>query len=105
MLIEELSMSRVMSLPIAIIFALTSCNNGQDNKLVEANILDKNIAAGPQEKAFDDRYGVKINLPMQEDDFIKLLDRLKLTHSICGLRGTSNTMPTRRQESRVDLTG
>jgi len=63
---------------------------------------DSNIVAGPGEKTFNERYGLRLALPMDEKAFLGTLDRLKLRYELYGQRGSEREMPKPRR-SAIDM--
>lgn len=51
------------------------------------------IIAGPSEPTFEEKHGVKLNLPLAETEFLRILDTLKLEYRIFVERGTDVPIP------------
>jgi hypothetical protein len=82
----------VVVMSAAMIFP--SCNKAEENRIRITEEYKKRlpameqsgVVAGPGEKTFEEKYGLKISLPMPENQFVALLDRLKLRYHIAGQR-------------------
>ncbi len=92
---------KILKFGFAAIFLTASCHSKPIGNEVVVNNADR-IAAGHDEKSFVDRYGVKVNLPMQETDFLALVKKLKLHHEPCGGAG-NQSIPPSRHATKVDL--
>jgi hypothetical protein len=62
-----------------------------------------NIVAGPGEKTFEENYGVRVVLPMPENQFLALLDRLKLRYEIMGDRSSKIEISAPQHSHAIDL--
>jgi hypothetical protein len=68
---------------IAISVAATgvySCGHMNENEGDADRAHQSNIASGPREETFNQRYNLNISLPMPEKKFLDLLDHLKLSY-------------------------
>jgi hypothetical protein len=61
------------------------------------------IVAGPGEKTFEESQGVKVSLPIPEDNFLALLNRLKLPFEVIGERGTNAIVPHPWHSDTLDI--
>lgn len=51
------------------------------------------VVAGPSEKTFEERYGIKLHLPVRTDEFFRILDRRNLKHLLYAERGGNARIP------------
>jgi hypothetical protein len=66
-------------------------------------MIKSGIVAGPEEGTFEENQGVKLHLPMPEDQFVALLKRLKLEYEVVGERGTQMIIPTPWHSDKLDI--
>jgi hypothetical protein len=52
------------------------------------------IIAGPSEPTFEEKHGVKLNLPLAETEFLRILDTLKLNYHVYAERDSAVPIPT-----------
>ncbi len=96
---------------LAVALISTSCDkSGADRKRVAAEYQKRlpemersGIVAGPGEKTFEENQGVKLHLPMPEDEFLELLRRLNLSYDIHGEAGTKAEIPLPWHSDRLDI--
>ena len=71
----------------------------------ESAMFNSTMVAGQGEKTFAQKYGLNINLPLSEVQFLRLLHQLHLHYEMCGVRGVGAGLPPPRHETSIDLSG
>ena len=102
-----------LTLLLFLVGALTSvcCDKEEEHrKRVAADyqkrlteMIRSGIVAGPEEGTFEENQGVKLHLPMPEDQFVALLKRLTLKYEVVGERGTQMIIPIPWHFDRLDI--
>lgn len=82
---------------------LLACDLDRDNRPGPNAVKRTDIVAGYGEKSFSERYHLNLALPLQEEEFLAILKRLKLHYQICGKRGTDVGLPPPRQQTTIDI--
>ena len=63
----------------------------------------RDIRAGAGEKTFVERYRLKVTLPMQEAEFLRILRRSNLDYEVYGEKGSKRGIPRPRHLGVVDM--
>lgn len=97
---------RVLFVLLAIVgasFSVAACGRNELDSPTVTTDKQTGIVAGYGEQTFAERYRLSIRLPMPEAEFLALLQKLGLSYSICGERGSETGLPPLRQQTTIDL--
>lgn len=90
-----------IAIVLVIVVLTLSCNNREhDSRRLQEyqkRLIDMEkagIIAGPSEPTFEEKHGVRLNLPLPETEFLRILKTLKLEYNLYADRGSSVPIPS-----------